>query len=556
MFQDDDTILLMVPEEISASQILSIVTVGNVDRLLRARLEGSGFFGARFREAAGRALLLPRASARGRTPLWVTRLRAKSLLAAVNRYEDFPLVLEAWRTCLQEEFDLPSLGIVLGELAAAAILVDEAATPAPSPFCGSVAWKQTNVLMYQDDTPTAGAAGGTARARADLVRELALSAELRPRVSPLLAAAFQAKLQRTAEGYGPRDSREVLDWLKDRVILPAAEWRELLAASARDAGGRGTGRLEEELAPRISEQVFGDQDAVTAAEVEPRLRKALEKDDEVLGELVAQWLRYYGPIQPSRISLVFGVGRERLDAILDDLVQEEVVVLDRLLAGSEDLLICDRENLEALLRISRAQGRPAVEPLPAERLPWFIAAHQGLVRRGAGLEDMKERWERLFGLCLPARLWEEEVFPARLDGYSPRWLDTLFGEAGLLWFGAGKERVGFCFGPDAELYIRRGIESGECDFSRKVREARLLGARRLFEDGLRRAHEEPLGSCLEGRNIRGFIPTRAQGHCHRLSTGGIRAGGTGRAGELCQVAVFPALRGVLVSRAAGKSRRA
>jgi len=464
MFQDDDTILLMVPEEISASQILSIVTVGNVDRLMRARLEGSGFFGARFREAAGRALLLPRASARGRTPLWVTRLRAKSLLAAVNRYEDFPLVLEAWRTCLQEEFDLPSLGIVLGELAAAAILVDEAATPAPSPFCGSVAWKQTNVLMYQDDTPTAGAAGGTARARADLVRELALSAELRPRVSPLLAAAFQAKLQRTAEGYGPRDSREVLDWLKDRVILPAAEWRELLAASARDAGGRGTGRLEEELAPRISEQVFGDQDAVTAAEVEPRLRKALEKDDEVLGELVAQWLRYYGPIQPSRISLVFGVGRERLDAILDDLVQEEVVVLDRLLAGSEDLLICDRENLEALLRISRAQGRPAVEPLPAERLPWFIAAHQGLVRRGAGLEDMKERWERLFGLCLPARLWEEEVFPARLDGYSPRWLDTLFGEAGLLWFGAGKERVGFCFGPDAELYIEGASKAADAIF--------------------------------------------------------------------------------------------
>ena len=157
-----------------------------MERLLRARLEGSGFFGARFREAAGRALLLPRASARGRTPLWLTRLRAKSLLAAVNRYEDFPLVLEAWRTCLQDEFDLPSLGMVLGELAAAAILVDEATTPAPSPFCGSVAWKQTNSLMYADDTPTAGAAGGTARAAR---RPCPGAGPLRRAASPRLAAS-------------------------------------------------------------------------------------------------------------------------------------------------------------------------------------------------------------------------------------------------------------------------------------------------------------------------------------------------------------------------------
>lgn len=460
MFQDDDTILLLVPEETSGPEILALVTAGNMERLLRVRLEGSGFFGARFREAAGRALLLPRASARGRTPLWVTRLRAKSLLAAVTRHEDFPLVLEAWRTCLQEEFDLPSLSMVLGELAAGTILVDETVTPAPSPLCSSIAWKQTNTLMYADDTPAPADAKAQTRLRAELVRELALSAELRPRVSPELARGFQAKLQRVAEGYAPRDAREVLDWLKDRVILPVAEWRELIAASVRDAGGAAeaegaaAARLLEALAPKITEQVFGSVRTVTAREIEPRLSKARESgDDEAMGQLVAQWLRFYGPVDPSLVSLYFGLDTERLEGLLDDLVQEEVVVADRLLAGSEQLLVCDRENLEALLRISRARARPMVEPLAAERLPWFVAARQGLVRRGAGLEDMKDRWERLFGLCLPARLWEEEVLPARLDGYSPRWLDTLFSEAGLLWFGAGKERVGFCFGQDAELYV-------------------------------------------------------------------------------------------------------
>ena len=449
MFQDDDEILLLVPEEVPAREILSLVNAGNMERLLRKRLEGSGFFGARFREAAGCALLLPRASARGRTPLWLTRLRAKSLLAAVSRYEDFPLILEAWRTSLQDEFDLASLAMLLGELAAGTVRVDEAVTSAPSPFCGSIAWKQTNTFMYADDTPAGG--GGQSRTRALLVRELALSSELRPRVEAETARIFQAKLQRTASGYAPRDVRELLDWLKERVVLSQDEWLRLLEASASDDATAA--QLREALLSRLVESKFGDIPVVMARELEPRIRKSLDPGgDESLGEIVSQWLRCFGPVPPSLISKTFGLDQDRVDAILDDLVQEEVVVVDRLLAGSEDLLICDRENLEALLRISRARARPVVEPLPAQRLPYFVAAHQGLVHRGTGLDDMKERWEKLFGIGLPARLWEEEVFPARLDAYTGRWLDTLFSEAGLVWLGCGKQRVGFCFGPDAELY--------------------------------------------------------------------------------------------------------
>ena len=125
---------------------------------------------------------------------------------------------------------------------------------------------------------------------------------------------------------------------------------------------------------------------------------------------------------------------------------------------------------------------------------------------------MKERWERLFGLCLPARLWEEEVFPARLDGYSPRWLDTLFGEAGLLWFGAGKERVGFCFGPDAELYIEGASKAADAIFPGRSGKHGFWELVDFSKMDSGDAHEEPLGSCLEGRDIRGFISTRAQGH--------------------------------------------
>ncbi len=467
MLQDDDTILLLLPEDADAAQLLSLVNEGNVERLLRARLEGSGFFGARFRESAGRSLLLPRASARGRTPLWLTRLRAKSLLSAVSRYDDFPLVIEAWRTCLQDEFDLASLHLLLGELAAGLIAVDETITTAPSPFCGSIAWKETNTFMYADDTPGRAGSGQGSTVRADLVRELALSADLRPRISVEVVRVFQDKLQRTAEGYAPRDALELLDWLKERLLVPLAEWEDLLAACERDGAGPAA-ELSAALQSRVTERRSGEEPAIAARELSPRLRAGLDdRDDEVLGELLAQWLAYYGPVEPSRVRRVFGLTAERLDAVIEDLAAEDRVVLDRLVAGSEGLLLCDRENLERLLRISRARARPSLAALPLERLPYFIAERQGLIRRGADIEAMKERWERLFGVGLPARLWEEDIFPARLEGYSSRWLDTLFAESGLLWFGCGRQRVSFCFAPDLELFLDKdGSGTGAAEASK------------------------------------------------------------------------------------------
>ena len=76
------------------------------DRLVRSSLEGSGIFGAQFRENAGRALLLPRGMPGKRMPLWMTSLRASKLFEAVRDSPDFPVVVETWRSCLGDLFDL------------------------------------------------------------------------------------------------------------------------------------------------------------------------------------------------------------------------------------------------------------------------------------------------------------------------------------------------------------------------------------------------------------------------------------------------------------------
>jgi ATP-dependent Lhr-like helicase len=445
MVQDDDAILLLLSENVPASRIASLVTAENVERLLRKRLEGSGFFGARFRENASRALLLPRASLKKRMPLWFARLRARNLYSAVSKYDDFPMILETWRTCLRDEFDMRSLGMLLAELADGRIRVGEAHTAAPSPLTSGLLWKQTNTYMYRDDTPHVK--GGTAL-RPDLIRELALSTELRPLIKPEVAAEFQEKLQRTAPGYAPRGALELLDWVKERLLIPSEEWGRLLQASASESG-----MSVEELAAALAGKITPLLCGITAKENEARTGGAVEKDDDAMAEILSQWLRFYAPVEPGFVRGVFSLDEERFQGIVQDLVEEELVVVDRLRAGTEEILMCDRENLESLLRISRARARPAFRALPARLLPLWVAHRQGLTRKAARAEDMKDVWEKLFGFGLPARLWEEEVFPARLEGYTASWLDSLFVQGGLLWLGCGKERLLFCFPEDAELFM-------------------------------------------------------------------------------------------------------
>jgi len=110
---DDDCLMVMLPRPMAAEEVLGLVDPEQVEALLRLRLETTGFFGARFRIAASTALLLPKSGFRNRTPLWLNRMRAKKLGEAVSRYGDFPVVVETWRTCLQDEFELDALKALL-----------------------------------------------------------------------------------------------------------------------------------------------------------------------------------------------------------------------------------------------------------------------------------------------------------------------------------------------------------------------------------------------------------------------------------------------------------
>ncbi|RMH22637.1 MAG: DEAD/DEAH box helicase [Acidobacteria bacterium] len=515
-WSDDDCILLLPPRRADVAALVAGLADRDLVGLVRRRLESSGFFGASFRLAAATALLLPRAGFRQRTPLWLSRQRAKKLLAAVARYDDFPILVEAWRSCLEDAFDLPSLERLLGEVADGTIAIDEVHTTTPSPFAANLLWQQTNELMYDDDVPEARGS----RLRPELLEEVVFQAHERPRLPAALVARFERTVQRLAPGYAPRDGDELRRWVEERLLVPAGEWRRLLAAIDRDLGAAEAGRrLVEEVAGRLVAVTLpaATEAAVCAVENLPRLLHAWgatpadvalrspldrrsppaadavaaldvllarraqdpaggEAERELRAALVAEWLRFHGPVSPARLTAAFGLADGEREALLAHLEARRLVVAGQLVEGVAETSICDAENLERLLRLKRRAARPAWKALPATHLPLFLADHQGLARPGDGLEDLQRCLERLIGYPAPAASWERDLLPARLKPYFPSWLDSLFQTSELLWLGCGPERVAFAFPGDLELLGAPAAEGGGASPEAAAELARLFPA--------------------------------------------------------------------------------
>ncbi|MDR1655637.1 MAG: DEAD/DEAH box helicase [Treponema sp.] len=461
-FCDDNGILLLIPrQENSRDGIETLVrdSIMSLDRLeqglmrgerlFRKRLESSGVFGAAFREVAERSLILPRSGFGRRTPLWVMRQRSKRLFDEARGIEDFPLTAEAWRTCLQDNFDMEGFRDLIASLCGGNTGISFFRSARPSPFARSLAWQETATLIYEyDDRPELRGAtkGGPSPSLSDRVIDEALGdASLRPVLSETVVEDFVSRLHREREGWTPEDETSLAEWIKERVIIPCDEWEKLLAFLPR--------RLKETL----------DTDPSLGGKIEKVKRNDLALPCMIHRELRGEWendplplaaavLRYEGPLSLSRIASLFGISSaEALDTI-ESLAEEENLFVMNVSVRSgktvEEDLVCDRENLELLLRLSRKKNRVQVKESPPSILAPLFAVRQGLPRRDGNGSVM----ESLYGYASPARLWEAEFLACR-PHYRPEILEQEIREGRLIWYGAGKEKIAFCTPGNFELFF-------------------------------------------------------------------------------------------------------
>jgi len=458
VFCDDDAIILDLPHQFTVDDVLSLVNGDTLEKLLRQRLESTMFFGGRFRHNSSRALLLPRKSFKQRTPLWLTRLRSKKLLQAVSNYEDFPILTETWRSCLYDDFDLKSLTEVLDEIREGQIKVSEVVTKTPSPFAAGIIYDHTDQRMYEDDTPL----GGQSNLREDLIKGIIHESGLRPMLPEDLVKEFNSKLQRTYSDYCPRTADDLFDWIEERVFIPMSQWEEMKIALDRD--------LEDDVNKIISEVeknvLFWETELSNEVLIISKTYKKKYKEDTFVTEMdmiLPQWISFYGPQFVDYLTSVYPAPEKDILDFLETMRESEELIIDKLTENAKDDQFCTAENLEILFRLKRRKGRSQFKALPIKKLQLFLAQHQLLTKAGSGKEDLQEVFEKMIAYGAKASLWESDFFPARIQPYYKSWLDTLFQESPLLWYGCGKEKIAFCFDEEQSLFIKKAKSDDELD---------------------------------------------------------------------------------------------
>ena len=152
----NDGFVLRVPDSddaILAEDLLP--SPSEFKELVLRQLGSTSLFAAKFREAAGRALLLPKRRPGVRAPLWQQRKRSADLLAVASRFSSFPIVLEAYRECIRDVFDLPAVTEILAGVQRGTIRVTSLETSRPSPFAASLLFSYVANYIYDGDAPLA-----------------------------------------------------------------------------------------------------------------------------------------------------------------------------------------------------------------------------------------------------------------------------------------------------------------------------------------------------------------------------------------------------------------
>jgi hypothetical protein len=201
---------------------------------------------------------------------------------------------------------------------------------------------------------------------------------------------FCARLRREIPGWAPADALALSEWVRERAAIPLDEWEALLSAAPAEL--REAARAEASLGGRITR--IKREGAATAAVVHRDLAEAWKA---AAIRLLGPWLRFQGPVSPDRIGEVFGTGAAETEAALLSLSESEELVR---VTGTETAFVCDRENLELLLRLSRKKNRPRTAERPAALIAPFLARRQGILAGGPDAPP----WSRLLGCAAGAAL--------------------------------------------------------------------------------------------------------------------------------------------------------
>ena len=413
--------------------------------MLIEHLADTALFAARFREAAGRSLLLPRRRPGERTPLWLQRRKSADLLGVAKQFGSFPILLEVYREILRDDFDLPALQDVLARLRSRQMRLAAVDTPSPSPFASSLLFSFVAAYLYEADAPLAERRAAALTLDRELLRELLGEGELRELIDPEVVAAVELELQHLTENRRARSVDGVHDLLRDLGPMAAGD------IEVRTEGVDVFQAVEDLEADRRAVRItIGGSEKWAAIEDVARLRDALgvqpprgvphtflEPVPDPLGDVVARYARTHGPFSVPEAASALGLPSGVVEVALEGLERAGRVTQGAFRPGGEGREWIDETVLKRLKRRSLAALRQEIEPVDPAALARFSPVWQGVSSEPPrGRNTLGDAIRRLAGAAIPASVLERDVLAARVADAGEA-IDSLMLSGELVWIGDG-----------------------------------------------------------------------------------------------------------------------
>ena len=481
MWADDGFIVRFPETDVPPRAELMIPNPDEVESLVIRQLGSSSMFAAKFREAAARALLLPRMNPQRRVALWQQRKRAYDLLQVASRFGSFPMILEAYRECLRDVFDVPALVAMMKRIQDRSVRVTTADTQKPSPFAGSLLFRYVANYLYDGDAPLAERRAQALAIDQSQLRELLGEPELRELLDPAALELAERELQQLEE----RRKAKSVDAIHDMLLrigdlsreelglrvaagfsLPESHPGGQKAATPLDAAIRDLMKQR-----RILEVPVAREKRLIAVEDASRYRDALgvplpqalperylESVADPVGDLVLRYARTHGPFTPNEIAKRYGLGVAVIAQALERFVERGRLIEGEFRPAGTQREWCEADVLRSIRQRSLAKLRKEVEPVEPRALARLMCAWQGVTKKRRGLDALLEVIETLQGYPMAASIFESEILAARIDEYKPSDLDTLTSAGEVVW--RGVEPLGERDGRIALYLASAGLAAG------------------------------------------------------------------------------------------------
>jgi len=442
MWTDDGFVVRFPETEDPPDPNLMIPASDEVEALVVRQLGATALFAAKFREAAARALLLPKRRPGGRSPLWQQRKRAADLLAVAAQYGSFPMILEAYRECLRDVFDMPSLVETLRRIERREVRTATVDSAIPSPFAAALLFGYVANYIYDGDAPLAERRAQALAIDQSQLRELLGEVELRELLDADAIATVERQLQHLDEEQRARSTDGIHDLLLRLGDLTDDEVAARSRIDARDA-------LSELLrARRVIKINIGGQPRLSPVEYAGRYRDALgvplppglpesliAPAPNATQDLTRRYARTHGPFTTQEFADRYALGRVTAGFMLKTLASSGRLIEGEFRPGGAGREWCDPDVLQSIRRRSLARLRKEVEPVDPAVFGRLLTSWQGVSRPRLGLDALLDAIENLQGAPLPASILESEILSARVRGYNSADLDALTAAGEVTWCG-------------------------------------------------------------------------------------------------------------------------